>query len=163
MSQTYLCPVCRAPMERELNGRLPFIRHVQMTLLTILISALAYLTMGPGVALKAAVLYLPLWALFEFLHWIQLRETLKCTACDFDPMLYQRDWKKARSQVEGRMTKIHDGLEAEIAARIQGLKRPGPNQSAADSSLTKINGPDSKISEPAATKATSLDSLSRNN
>ncbi len=117
MSQ-YLCPVCRAPMNRDLSPRIPFIRHFQIALLTTSLVGLVYLLIGPYAAMKASIVYFPIWAVFEFLHWVQMREALNCKVCDFDPMLYQRDWKRARARIEQKMTKVHDNLEIEIKARI---------------------------------------------
>jgi hypothetical protein len=132
----YLCPVCRAPMNRDLSGHMPKMRHVQITLLTILASALCYLTLGVQAAAKSLLVYLPFWAIFEFLHWVQMRESLQCRVCDFDPMLYQKDWRKARLKVEGKMTKVHKEIEAEIQARIERL-RPLAQKVAASTETAK--------------------------
>jgi hypothetical protein len=127
MSQ-YLCPVCRAPMKRDLKARISLLRHFQILLLTISLVGLAYLVIGPYAAMKASIVYLPIWAIFEFLHWVQMREALNCKVCDFDPMLYQRDWKRARARIEQKMTKVHDNLELEIKARIDRVKAARPSQ-----------------------------------
>ncbi len=52
---------------------------------------------------RLSFFYLPLWAIAEYLHGINMRNSLKCGVCHFDPLLYGRDWRAARGKVEQKL------------------------------------------------------------
>jgi len=57
----------------------------------------------------------------EWIQWLRVRDALRCRTCHFDPMLYRRDWKAARKQVEIRMQKFSQDAQDQIRAEIQRL------------------------------------------
>lgn len=106
----YICPVCRSSKKANLQDRLPAITHMRIALsLGILIGALTLAGMGLW-SLKLALLYFPVWGVLEFAHWVEQREQTRCRVCNFDPFLYQRDWRSARAQVELRLNTIKADL-----------------------------------------------------
>ena len=107
---SHFCPVCRAPAQSALVDSLSFRSHLQVFSLTSLVSGVAYLFFGIEGAVKASFSYLPMWAIAEFIHWTQMRERTKCRACGFDPILYRKDWRKARAQVETKLQGVVDKL-----------------------------------------------------
>lgn len=54
-------------------------------------------------ASRVAFFYLPLWAFAEYLHGVRMRHSVKCEVCDFDPLLYKKDWRAARKIVEEKL------------------------------------------------------------
>ena len=123
----YLCPVCRAPRKTELRDELSAQTHFKIASTTFAVSALSYLAGGWVYAWQALFLYLPLWAMAEFVHWVKMREAAKCKACGFDPILYKRDWKAARRKVEDRL----NGVVAELKGKnslLQSTKSETPTQ-----------------------------------
>lgn len=111
----YLCPVCRAPRDAELKDHISFLAHVRIA---FLVGALSLVFRLFGAApWKAAVFYLPLWAVAEFFHWARMREAAKCRTCDFDPILYRKNPLEARRRVEAKLTQAVDGLKGQLASR----------------------------------------------
>ncbi len=108
-----LCPVCRAPRRENLKDSIGSLKHFQIALITLAICGIGFLIDGFPLAAKCLLFYLPFWAVADFLHGIQMREATKCPACGFDPVLYKRDWKAARAEVEVRLQKIVDELRAQ--------------------------------------------------
>lgn len=96
-------------------------------MITIVLCAAVYLALGPWAALKATLGYLPLWTAAEWLHWLQLREALRCKVCDFDSMLYRRDWRAARRRVEIKMQGLSDEMQARIQKEITRIQNARPN------------------------------------
>ena len=109
-----LCPVCRSKRNVRLTDRLDFSTHIKLALCTIAGAGILYAFNGFEAALKAIVFYLPMWAVAEFIHGARMREAVKCEACDFDPFLYQRDWRAARARVEAKLTLVSDDLKVQI-------------------------------------------------
>jgi hypothetical protein len=117
---------------------LSFKTHSQIFLLAIFFSGLAYFAFGWEGAIKSSIVYLPLWAGAEFLHWVKMRQSTKCLACGFDPILYQKDWRKAREQVETKLRTVVDSiLNQQIAEERARLKKLREN--AATASKNKKN------------------------
>jgi hypothetical protein len=115
----YLCPVCRAPFDRNLQSRLSGTTHLRLALITIALVAGTYALLGTEAAIKSAFFYIPLWGLTEFGHWVRMREAAQCRVCDFDPMLYQRDWRAARAKIETRMNKLSAEMQDRIYAQVK--------------------------------------------
>lgn len=63
---------------------------------------------GMESASRVAFFYLPLWAFAEYLHGVRMRHSVKCEVCDFDPLLYKKDWRAARKIVEEKLN-VHMG------------------------------------------------------
>ena len=97
------------------SSKLSLKAYVQLVLITTVLCAAVYFTLGPWAAVKASLSFLPLWTLAEWVHWLKIREAFRCRTCDFDSMLYRRDWRAARRKVEIKM----QGLSTELQARIQ--------------------------------------------
>jgi hypothetical protein len=96
------------------------ITHVRIaTSLVGLIGALLLGGAGPW-AFRLAMLYLPIWAVLEFAHWAEQKAQTKCRTCDFDPFLYQKDWRAARVAVELRL----NGIKSEMLAKTAPARAP---------------------------------------
>lgn len=106
----YFCPVCRAPRKANFQDELPIRIHLRIAASVAVVSSISYLISGFELAWRTAFLYLPLWAVSEFMHWVRMREATKCQACGFDPILYKRDWRAARKQVENRLGDVVEEL-----------------------------------------------------
>lgn len=89
--------------------------HLRLGAAVGIIAACTALLSGPGLAFKSLFLYLPLWAVGEFLQGKKARGLTRCQTCHFDPMLYARDWRAARKLVEAKL----GSLSTEITQRIQ--------------------------------------------
>jgi len=76
-------------------------------MLTLACCALVFLLLGALPALKTSPLYFVFLGVAELIHWSQMRQNIKCDVCDFDPILYKEDWKKARARVEAKMQKAY--------------------------------------------------------
>jgi hypothetical protein len=131
-SFTHFCPVCRAPVKNHLHDSLTLKTHIQIVLITLFVSGLVHLIFGFEAALKSTVVYFIFWAIAEFLHWAQMRDRTKCRACGFDPILYRKDWRKARDQVESRLRGVVDQiLNEQLKSKKVAQKTPGQNDAAA--------------------------------
>jgi hypothetical protein len=117
MDRTYLCPVCRSARETDLSDGLSWGTHFKITLTTIFVTGLLYFYDGLPLAWRGVLLYLPLWAGAEFIHWVRMREAAKCRTCDFDPVLYRRNPAEARRRVEAKLNVFVDDLKQQIGAR----------------------------------------------
>jgi len=129
----YLCPVCRAPRKSDLKDDLPFSSHLKIFISVGTIVSLSYLVGSWDLAWRTAFLYLPFWAISEFIHWVKMREAAKCFACGFDPILYQRDWRAARHQIENRMGHVIEELKNQgrfIPSKMRQYAPQGQAQSA---------------------------------
>lgn len=96
-------------------------------MITTVLCAAVYFALGPWAAVKATLAYLPLWTGAEWFHWLHLREALRCKTCDFDSMLYQRDWRAARRRVEIKMQGLSDEMQARIQKEIVRIQNARPN------------------------------------
>jgi hypothetical protein len=106
----YVCPVCRAPKKNKLQDALPMKTHMSIIIaLVCIVGTMKALGAGDW-SFKLGLLYFPLWGLAELVHWSKQRQQTKCRACGFDPFLYQRDWRAARSVVEGKLNKIKSDI-----------------------------------------------------
>jgi hypothetical protein len=126
----YICPVCRSPRKLNLQDKMPAMTHVRITVsLGMLIGALMIGGAGPWV-FKLALLYFPIWGAMELIHWAEQKSQTVCRACNFDPFLYQKDWRAARASVETRLNTI----KAERYAKPQPASQtPTPSKAAIDS------------------------------
>ncbi|MEO5668076.1 MAG: hypothetical protein ABIR96_08455 [Bdellovibrionota bacterium] len=123
----YLCPVCRSTMGNLPSSKLGLKAYVQILLITTVICAAVYFPLGPWAAARAALVFLPLWTAAEWVHWLKIREAFRCRTCDFDSMLYRRDWKAARRKVEIKMQGLSDELQARIKTEITRIQNARPN------------------------------------
>jgi hypothetical protein len=124
----YLCPVCRSSTKAAPQTGLNFKSHLQILFITAFLVATTYYLIGPWGAAKATLAYLPIWTLAEWVHWLKVREALRCRVCDFDPMLYQRDWRMARKKIEIRMLKLSEELQERIQQRIVEIQAQRPQK-----------------------------------
>lgn len=113
-----ICPVCRSSIKELPKAGLSFKAHFQLILITGVLAGLVYLSIGIWGAAKAILAYLPLWTLAEWVQWLKIREAARCQVCDFDPLLYHRDWKAARRRVEIRMQQLSEELQQRIQREI---------------------------------------------
>lgn len=91
----FFCPQCRA--ERRLPGtpRIQARHWIQIALTTGVLTLALY----PWLEWKGLVTFVPTWTLFEYIFRTRVRVALACPYCGFDPFLYMRDVKKARSEM----------------------------------------------------------------
>ncbi len=115
MKTRFLCPVCSQPLNRELADHLSWSFHLRVGFGVLAICMVAYLFSGLDLAFKLVFLYLPVWAGAEFIQAAKTRKLAQCTVCDFDPLLYSKDWKAARSRVEQKLS----GLSLERSTLIR--------------------------------------------
>jgi hypothetical protein len=139
----YLCPVCRSTISKLPSAGLSFKTHFQIFLITGILAGIVYLTLGPWSAAKSLLTYLPLWTAAEWVHWLRIREAARCRTCDFDPLLYRRDWKAARRRVEMRMQGLSEELQQRIQSEIKRLnaQRTKPSSTSSTSSTSTSNAP----------------------
>ncbi len=93
----YFCPLCKHPRATRIRPEIGTLRHyAQVALVTAVVTCALF----PWLEWKGAVSFLPLWVIFELFYRSRLRESLKCTQCGFDPVLYIKDVGLARKEVE---------------------------------------------------------------
>jgi hypothetical protein len=116
----FLCPVCRAPRDVDLREHISLDAHLKIASTALALASLGYHFRGVLFAFKLTLfVYLPLWAISEFLHWARVRRDSRCPHCHFDPILYKKDWKAARVVVETRLMGIAQAREEERKARAE--------------------------------------------
>ena len=118
----YFCPVCRAPRRANLSDEIDFATHLRIFATVLAVSGVGYLYNGWLLAAKLALLYLPLWVSAEFVHWVKMREATKCKVCDFDMILYKKDWRAARTKVEAKLNAVMGGIKERTAAEAQRIR-----------------------------------------
>lgn len=114
----YICPVCRSPRQANLQDKLPAMTHVRIAAgLGLMIGAL--ILGGAGIwTLKLGLFYFPIWGVLELIHWSHQRQITKCGNCNFDPFLYQKDWRAARTAVELKLNTIKTEMLAQRGASV---------------------------------------------
>ena len=124
--------MCRAPRKMKFEDSLPLATHLKIFSFVASVSGIVYLISDWPLALRSLVAYLPIWALCEFVHWVRMREGAKCRVCDFDPVLYKKDWREARRRIEAKLGKMADGVKVRTDARAtelrQSREKNTPNQ-----------------------------------
>ena len=115
----YLCAVCRSKLPQVPSRTLPLKTHIQIISATAAFVAVAGLAFGTWAAVKAALIYLPIIMLAEWVQWLRIREAVRCKTCHFDPMLYRRNWRAARKQVEAQMHVVSGELQVRIHNEIE--------------------------------------------
>ncbi len=88
----FFCPLCKRHQSTNTIARVKFQHHLQLALLTVAVTLLAF----PIFGLKGLALYLVFWACFEFFYRLRKRQALICESCGFDPFLYKQDAGVAR-------------------------------------------------------------------
>lgn len=99
---SFYCPLCRA--QRALPDRpeagTPW-HYLQIGLTAAVVALLAW----PWFGWKGLVSFIPLWAIFEFVHRTRVRASVKCPQCGFDAYLCLVDVQRARVGVEAHWRK----------------------------------------------------------
>lgn len=116
---TFLCPVCQSKIQANLKSQIGFFAHLQITFVVAAICTLFYFFDGLEMALKVSLLYLPIWGVVEFFHWMQVRNNAICPTCDFDTFLYVRDVRRARTRIETRLNNLESVAKEKIDKRKQ--------------------------------------------
>lgn len=95
--ERFFCPICQT--DRQLHHELHpgRFKHV---LPMLLVTAVLMLVLWPWFGAKGAVLFVPLWALFEILHLMIIRGALVCKNCGFDPYLAKANINRAAAAVK---------------------------------------------------------------
>jgi hypothetical protein len=106
MPSRYICPVCRCPRDVHLSDALSLSFHLRLITFLSALALVLWVWGGWEQAAVSVFLYLPIWSLAEFLHWARVRQAAKCSQCDFDPILYRKDWKAARLRVETKLKSL---------------------------------------------------------
>ncbi len=133
-----ICPVCQTPREGELRDRLSFKIHFQMIFASFTLAAVVYLFTGFEIALRCLAIYLPMLAVAEFIHGVKMRHATKCIVCHFDPILYIKDWRLARKNVEEKLTSMSQEIAAEIRQRSQKISAERTGQALSNSAPVEI-------------------------
>jgi len=123
----YICPVCKTRAEKDLREHLSLGLHFRLIFVTLFVAFLAYQLGGAELAWKTLFLYLPLWAVGEFLHGVHLRHRVRCEFCGFDPLLYARDWREARrlvqAKLQGKVDEVARGIDEQRRLYMERMKR----------------------------------------
>jgi hypothetical protein len=115
----YICPVCRTPVSAPEMTSLNAGTHIRLMLVTLAVAGGITFVAGTQAGLKSLLFYLVFWAAAELWKGLSVRDKTRCTVCDFDPMLYQRDWRAARRQVETKLSRISMDLQVEFQERLK--------------------------------------------
>lgn len=110
----FICPICLA--ERQLKQELRFgrIKHYLSAFAT---TAVAMLLCWPWFGWKGIVLFVPLWAIFEFVYLGVLRGSLVCKNCGFDPYLAKSNPERAAQEVKKRYEDRKQSLTSDSPKR----------------------------------------------
>ena len=116
---TFLCPVCRSELRRPIRDALPLAIHAKLLLTTSVLVLGVHWWKGLESASRVVFFYLPLWAFAEYLHGVRMRHSVQCEVCDFDPLLYKKDWRAARKRVEEKLSGHMATLTKELSEKAQ--------------------------------------------
>ena len=132
-------------MTKPLKETLSFGLKFQLFILTLACCAVVFLLLGPWPAIKASPLYFVFLGIAELFHWSQMRQNVRCDVCDFDPILYKEDWRKARALVEAKMQGAFTKATAQMKDAMDFAASPivlgGDKKIAAPAVAAKIEGP----------------------
>ena len=99
---SFYCPQCKIPRRVPYRAKPGGFKHFSQLGLT---AAVVTLGTWPWFAWKGAVVFLPIWIVFEVLYRSRVRAALNCEQCGFDPILYLADVKSARREIEAHWKK----------------------------------------------------------
>ena len=91
----FFCPLCSTERAMTTNHRLTIKNFIQISLITIVISAALY----PWMALRGVFSFFLVWPLFEGARRLMFRKEVPCPHCGFDASWYKTDVKMARQKV----------------------------------------------------------------
>jgi len=124
-SWAFYCPHCRSPRKIPYRPQPGGWKHFSQIGLT---AGFVTLLTWKWFDWKGIVVFLPIWAVFEFFYRSQVRAALSCPNCGFDPILYMVDTQKARDEIEKYWRKKFEE---------KGIPFPEPNEQAALASTSK--------------------------
>lgn len=96
--------------------------HLRIGLVTLGVVGACFFLAGPEIALKSVLFYLPLWGACEFVLAVKTRESARCRTCDFDPILYRQDPKKARALIEAKLGRVMNETRDNILKRAEQIR-----------------------------------------
>jgi len=91
----FFCPLCRTERAISMGHRLSVMNYLQITLVTLMITAALY----EWVELRGLLSFFPLWMGFEGIRRMLFSRQVPCPHCGFDASWYKRDVKVARRLV----------------------------------------------------------------
>ena len=94
--KNFLCALCSTPRAMKYSKNLSFINYLQITIVAISLSVLLY----PFIGVKAIIVALPVWIIFEVANKLLYRKEITCPYCGFDATWYRRDVNLAKHKVE---------------------------------------------------------------
>jgi hypothetical protein len=92
----FFCPLCGTKRAVVTDPHLSPMNYLQITLVTVAITAVLYPVMG----LKGIFSFFVVWAGFEAALRLNFRKEVPCPHCGFDASWYKKDVKMARRKVE---------------------------------------------------------------
>jgi predicted RNA-binding Zn-ribbon protein involved in translation (DUF1610 family) len=92
----FYCPLCGTQRAMTTNPHLSAMNYLQMTLVTVAITACLY----PFMELKGIFSFFVVWACFEAALRLNFRKEVPCPHCGFDASWYKKDVKVAREKVD---------------------------------------------------------------
>ncbi len=94
---TFFCPLCESRRALSHGPQAGTARHFFQVGLTTAVVMLAF---WPLAGWKGAIVFVPIWGIFETVYRLRTRADLVCDSCGFDPTLYLADTGRARAEVE---------------------------------------------------------------
>jgi len=94
---SFLCPLCAIPRRIGMHPRPGQPIHFFQVFVGALFFTLVTWNLFDW---KGIVSFVPFWIAFEVFYRAKVRDSLACSKCGFDPMLYLVDVERARSAVE---------------------------------------------------------------
>ena len=89
----FFCPLCKVHQSTSTIQRVQLKHHGQVLVISLALGLLFF----PLFGWNGSLLYLPVWAGFEFFYRLRKRQALICQSCGFDPFLYKQDVHRART------------------------------------------------------------------
>ncbi len=99
---SFICPLCEADRRVRFNPHPANFKYIAKVALTSLIFMFAA---WPWFHWKGLVVFVPLWAVFEFTYRWRMRAAIICPHCGFDPYLFSIDMDWAKEEIEAHWRK----------------------------------------------------------
>jgi len=96
---TFYCPMCAVPRRIGMDPRPGQPIHFVQVGITAVLLTLITAHFFPWIGWKAIVCFVPLWIGFETIYRAKVRDSVACTQCGFDPVLYLIEPGKARHAI----------------------------------------------------------------
>lgn len=96
---SFYCPMCTSPRRIGMHPKPGSLVHFGQVGISAIFITMLTAHFLPWIGWKAIVCFVPLWITFETIYRAKVRDSVICSKCGFDPVLYLVEPGKARTAI----------------------------------------------------------------